>query len=221
MFVIYEFKEAVDTATEIFKDVKLFGRPIRMFSKNDIENIHTRQEEELTCQNSKRQREIDNDYNRPIKQLRYEEFPRQSHHQRFHAKERSSFRNDYSGGSNYENSVQLRSEESSRHSEHYRKELNSPSSFSETDRVYPELNSSNNSGYQSDLAPNNRRYFSDDTRRTHDSHRHEDYRGMDYNKQYDRRNRHRSRSPSSFSHYSRDQYQNQRHQNHSYKSRRY
>lgn len=45
-FIIYEFPEAVPTAKEIFKDVRLRGRPLEMFDQNDIKQIHEKQEQE-------------------------------------------------------------------------------------------------------------------------------------------------------------------------------
>lgn len=50
MFVVYEHADAVVTAKDIFKDVKLDGRPLRMFDQNEIAKIHS-QQEELIAQN--------------------------------------------------------------------------------------------------------------------------------------------------------------------------
>lgn len=46
-FIVYEHPDAVVTAKDIFRDVKLNGRPLRMFDQDEIAKVHSLQEEQI------------------------------------------------------------------------------------------------------------------------------------------------------------------------------
>lgn len=85
VFIIYEFEEAVTTAKEIFKDVKLYGRPVRMYSQSDIDDICSRRSEQIDLKR-KRETEIG-----PSPKRRYDEFPRQYNYPGYNQSPNSSW----------------------------------------------------------------------------------------------------------------------------------
>ena len=239
MFICYEFKEAVATAKEIFNDIKFYGKSLRMFDEQDIENIHA--EQELSV---KRPYKTYNGLDGPPTKLRgYEEMPEHSynHQQNFdHHLESSRSQEMYSRNVNYFPTHEFKNyfePKVPKNDFNYRPDLvpNNQNQAAPSDFSYLSDRMSNSQQYRGDQSRRSDSSLNDNSFRNpyekpvsrydrKNSNRYEDFRSRNYDRPYDRRNyrnQGRSRSPSS-EYSSRNQHGNQeKYLKYSYKNRRY